>query len=485
MENDTNDSFDLYIDNQSDDFKRRYSQILNSNMFPSAAFSPLNLENALQLDIGSIAKVAGRIISKRVMGQSTFLTIRSEGTDLQIFLNKKELGETVYSKLKKDIDVGDIFGFSGEIFDTKTNQRSLKVKDFTPLAKSLRPLPDKHKGLKDEDLRVRLRHIDLATNNQSREALLVRSKANQTIRDFLLDDGFIEVETPILQPIYGGANARPFLTELNAHGSSKVYLRISNELYLKRLIMGGLERVFEFAKDFRNEGIDKTHNPEFTQLELYQAYADYYVMMDKAENIFKKVASRFGETNYKFMGHNVNIEDWTRITMKDSIRQIGNINIDLDDREKVISYLRENNIPFKGELNYGNALLGLFEEKVEEQLIQPTIIYNYPVETTPLAKNHRTEPGMVERFEFFMGGKEFGNAYSELNDPLVQRKRFEDQQRMRENDDEVHPIDEDFLTAMEYGMPQTGGLGIGMDRLSMLFAQRDNIRDVLYFPFRR
>ncbi|MCA9459337.1 MAG: lysine--tRNA ligase [Nanoarchaeota archaeon] len=484
MENNIESLIDTYLSNQGEDFNRRHSQTLNSDFYPAQSYKPERIAQIRELDLGDNVKTAGRVISKRDMGKTIFLTIQEGGNRIQIYANKKTLDD--YDFIKKELDIGDIVGFEGDLFRTKTDELTVKAIGYKVLGKSLRPLPDKHAGLKDEHLRIKRRHLDLIVNEESRNALHVRNIANQAIRNYLIDNNFIEVETPILQPIYGGANARPFITNLNAEGRVPAYLRISNELYLKRLIMGGLERVFEFAKDFRNEGIDKTHNPEFTQLELYQAYADYFDMMDRAEAIFSNVAKKLGRSQYNFMGNNIDLDKkWKRISMEDSIIEIGELNLDLNDREKVISFARENNIGLDKESNYGNALLGIFEEYVESKLIQPIIIYDYPIEVSPLAKNHRFKPGMVERFEFFIGGKEFGNAYSELNDPIEQRRRLLHQQSMKDSDDEVHPIDEDFLEAMEYGMPQTGGLGIGMDRLAMLFAQRNTIRDVLYFPFKK
>ncbi len=481
MDNGIENLIQEYVLGQGEDFLRRYEQTIDLNMFPANSYSPQRLETIKQQDLGLNVRTAGRIISKRVMGKSTFLTIQEGGEKIQIFVDNTVPN---YDFIKKNLDIGDIVGFEGELFKTKTLELTVRTINYEVLGKSLRPLPEKHHGLKDDFLRVKRRHLDLIVNEDSRNALQIRSIANQTIREYLLGDNFIEVETPILQPIYGGANARPFITELNAQGKASAYLRISNELYLKRLIMGGLERVFEFSKDFRNEGIDKTHNPEFTQLELYQAYADYFTMMDRTEDIFKKIAKRLGKSDYLFMGNKIDIENsWRRITMENSIIEIGELVIDINDKEKVISYVKEKNIPFKGELSYGTALLALFEEYVEPKLVQPTIVYDYPIEVSPLAKNHRLKPGMVERFEFFIGGKEFGNAYSELNDPIEQRRRLLHQQSIRDLDDEAHPLDEDFLDAMEYGMPQTGGLGIGLDRVCMLFAERNTIRDVLYFPF--
>ena len=473
-----------YLLDQGEDFNRRFDQTQNRNMFPAKSYNPQRLPEVKNMGVGSPVRTAGRVIFKRVMGKTTFLNIQEAGSVVQVYTNK---GETQnYDFIRRELDIGDIVGFEGELFKTQTDELTLRTSDYQVLGKSLRPLPDKHAGLKDPHLRAKKRNLDLIVNEESRKALHVRSIANQTIRNYLTGRDFIEVETPILQPIYGGANARPFVTTLNAEGGSDAYLRISNELYLKRLIMGGLERVFEFAKDFRNEGIDKTHNPEFTQLELYQAYADYFDMMDRAEDIFTEVAKKIGKSKFKFMGHDVDMsEKWSRVSMEESLREIGELDIDIEDREKVISFVKEKDIDFDGELNYGNALLALFEEFVEPKLIQPNIIFDYPVEVSPLAKNHRSKPGMVERFEFFIGGKEFGNAYSELNDPIEQRRRLLHQHSMRSNDEEAHPLDEDFLNAMEYGMPQTGGLGIGMDRLCMLFAERDTIRDVLYFPFKK
>lgn len=476
------ESLTTYLNSQSEEFNRRVNSLGDrKNSYPAHSIlnSPISqVKDPSQID--NYYGVAGRVISKRVMGNASFVHIYDDGKEMQLFLNVHNVPD--YKNLMKSMDLGDIISVRGKVFETRTKEITLSVDSFELLAKSLHPFPDKQKGITDQYTREKLRHLDLIVNEGTREAMLTRSKVNQSIREYLLEDSFIEVETPILQPIYGGANARPFKTTFHAQGNADAYLRISNELYLKRIVTGGINRVFEFAKDFRNEGIDRTHNPEFTQLELYQAYADYFTMMGHVENIFRKIADDMGKSSYEFLGHTIDVTKWKRISMLDSLKNIGLVDIDVTDKDAVIDYAKK----FDDSVtNYGTGILAIFEEKVEPELIQPTIVYDYPIEVSPLAKNHRSLDGFVERFEFFIGGKEFGNAYSELNDPLEQRLRFMDQQKLKEVDDEAHPLDEDFLRVMEDGMPPMGGLGIGTDRLAMLFSEKNTIRDVLFFPFKK
>lgn len=469
-----------YVSNQNEDFLRRAQQVQTSDLYPSKAYSPQSIDEVISKGEGNEVKVAGRIMSKRVMKTSSFLTIQDDGQELQIYLNAND--GINYETFVKDSDIGDIVGFEGTLFTTNTGELTVRANQYQTLAKSLRPLPDKRKGIVDPHIRETRRHLDMLVNEESRERLLLRSQANQIIRNYLLDEGFVEVETPILQPIYGGANARPFKTIYHAEDNAQAFLRISNELYLKRIIAGGVNKVFEFAKDFRNEGIDKTHNPEFTQLELYEAYEDYFSMMDRVEDIFRSLAEGLENPTPTFMGSKVNLEQpWTRMAMTDSLQEIGGLDIDPEDEEEVVR-LAASELDLQSE-EYGNALLNLFEEFVEPNLIQPSMIYDYPISVSPLAKNHRSKEGFTERFEFFIAGKEFGNAYSELNDPLEQRLRFLAQLESR--DEESHPLDENYLSVLEDGLPQTGGLGIGMDRVCMLFSNTDSIRDVLFFPFKK
>lgn len=472
-----------YILSRGEDFARRYeSSSQFGSAYPAASIdvSPISLVKQ-ESNIDTYHSIAGRVMLKRNLGSVSFITLKDDGQEMQLFFKKNILDD--YKQIVKSMDLGDVVHVAGRVFKTRTDELTLEVDSYSVLSKSLHPFPDKHKGISDQYTREKSRHLDILINDESREALLVRSQANQAIREYLLSHDFLEVETPILQPIYGGANARPFMTKYHAEGNADAFLRISNELYLKRLVAGGINRVFEFAKDFRNEGIDRTHNPEFTQLELYQAYADYFTMMDHVENIFSVVSDRLGKNTSTFMGYEINLKgDWNRISMLDSLREIGDVNFDLQDRDEVVVAASEFDHTID---SYGRAILTLFEEFVEPKLIQPTIVYDYPIETSPLAKTHRSDPGLVERFEFFIGGKEFGNAYSELNDPLEQRIRFMEQQKLSEVDDEAHPLDEDFLKVMEDGMPPMGGLGIGTDRLAMLFSDRSSIRDVLFYPFKK
>ncbi|RLJ01133.1 MAG: lysine--tRNA ligase [Candidatus Aenigmatarchaeota archaeon] len=365
----------------------------------------------------------------------------------------------------------------------KKDELSLSPDNSTRLSKTLRPHPDKYHGMTNVENRYRQRYLDLLNPNTA-QTFKKRTKMVNSIRELLTNMDFMEVETPVLQSMYGGANAKPFITK---HNSLKqdMFMRISNELYLKRLIIGGLDRVYEFSKDFRNEDIDSTHNPEFTQLKLYGAYLDYKDMMDITETLFKNVCEKVnGTNNLEYQGIGIDFEEpWKRMTMEDAVKKYSGINWKNTSDEELKHILDKNKIEQKGGYTKGKALNWLFEEFVENNLIQPTIIMDYPSEISPLAKQHRDKEGLVERFEFFINGKEYGNAYSELNDPIEQRKRFLEQIEQKTlGDDEAHLLDEEFLTAMEYGMPPTGGLGIGIDRLAMLMTNKASIKDVLLFP---
>ena len=389
---------------------------------------------------------------------------------------------------KKKIEVadgdGDIIGVEGYVFRTRRGEITICVKDFVLLSKSLRSLPEKWHGLQDKETRYRQRYVDLIVNPNVKEIFLKRTKIIQSIRDFLNNRGFIEVETPILQPIYGGATARPFITHHNALDID-LYLRIADELYLKRLIVGGLDRVYEFSKNFRNEGMDKYHNPEFTLLELYQAYADYEDMMNIAEEITANAATEvLGTTKIVYQGDAIDLTPpWRRLTMVDSIKEYSGIDVETLSESELSVLAKQKGIELTGVRSKGTFIYAFFEALVEPHLVEPTFIVDYPIEVSPLAKKKRGDDRFVERFEPFVGGSELGNAFSELNDPIDQRQRFLEQMKHREaGDDEAHVMDDDFIRALEYGMPPTGGLGIGIDRLTMLLTDSNSIRDVILFP---
>jgi lysyl-tRNA synthetase class 2 len=438
--------------------------------------------------------VTGRIMSVRLMGKAAFCHIQDHKGRIQIYVSKNDIGEDDFA-LFKILDIGDLVGFTGEVFKTRTEEISVRAKQFKLLAKSLRPLPivkekevDGEKVVYDEfadkELRYRQRYVDLIVNPEVKEVFEKRSKIISSIREFLNKNNFLEVETPILQPLYGGAAARPFTTHHNSL-DMKLYMRIANELYLKRLIVGGFDRVYEFAKDFRNEGMDRFHNPEFTQVELYAAYKDYRWMMDFIEELFSYVAmSVFGSTKIKFRGHDIELgKPWRRLPMFEAIEEFTGKDLSKLDEDGLRKAAKELKIEVGPEMGSGKIIDEIFGELVEPKLIQPTFIMDYPVEMSPLAKKHRDNPALVERFEPIIGGKEVANCFSELNDPIDQRERFMEQMRLREKgDDEAQMLDEDFLRALEYGMPPTTGLGIGIDRLVMLLTNQTSIRDVIFFP---
>ena len=445
-------------------------------------------------------RIAGRVVSRRVMGKSTFAHLADRTGKLQLYLRVNDLGDA-YEVLDL-VDLGDWLGAEGTLFRTRTGEVSLKVSAFTLLAKALRPLPlgkeetdaqsgerRVHSGFTDVEARYRQRYADLAVNPEVRDTFVLRARIVSAIRAFLDGRGFIEVETPILQPVYGGALARPFSTHHNAL-DMQLYLRIADELYLKRLIVGGMERVYEIGKDFRNEGLSRFHNPEFTMLEFYAAYFDYEDVMRFTEELLGHVAGEvLGDAPACFGGHEIRFaRPFARYTMYEALRDIGGVDVPaLDDealRERVVAL----GVAPKEAATMGRGKLidELFGELVEPTLVQPTFITDYPREMSPLAKPKRGDPELTERFEVFLAGKELGNAYSELNDPIDQRERFEAQTRLRlAGDEETQPVDEDFLRAMEYGMPPTGGFGMGIDRLVMILSGQPSIRDVILFPAMR
>ena len=433
---------------------------------------------------GKEVAVAGRLMNKRVMGKASFINIQDRDGRLQSYVSKNDVGEESYLAFKK-FDIGDIVGIKGIVFKTQKGEISVRASEIVLLSKSLQVLPEKFHGLKDQELRYRQRYVDLIVNPESRDTFIKRSKIITEIRRFLDAKGFLEVETPVLQTIPGGASARPFITHHNTLDID-MYCRIALELPLKRLIVGGFERVYEIGRVFRNEGISVRHNPEFTLMELYQAYTDYKGMMDITEEMFRTVAQNvLGTTKITYGGYDLDLgQPFARITMTDAVKQFTGVDFDqVKDTEEAKKIAAEKGVEFEERHVKGDILNLFFEEFVEKNLIQPTFIIDYPVEISPLTKRKPDKPEFTERFELFIVGREYGNAYSELNDPIDQRGRFERQERMRAaGDEEANMIDEDFLTALEYGMPPTGGLGIGIDRMVMLMTEAVSIRDVILFP---
>ena len=434
---------------------------------------------------GKDVTIAGRIMAKRIMGKASFCHIQDGDGKIQSYVSINDLGEESYKQFKED-DIGDIIGITGFVFKTRTGEISIHAKELTLLSKSLRPLPEKFHGLKDTDLRYRQRYVDLIMNPEVKDTFMKRIQILQEVKNVLNEKGYLEVETPILNTIAGGASARPFITHHNTLDMD-MYLRIANELYLKRLIVGGFDKVYEMGRMFRNEGMDIKHNPEFTNIELYAAYQDYNDMMDITEEIISKVALKvLGTTKITYQGTEIDLTpSWKRISMINSIKEVtgvdfNNINTD-EEAKKVAEELHVELDELK--LTRGEIINQVFEAKVEDTLIQPTFIYDYPVEVSPLTKRKPSDPRLTERFEVFIGAREYGNAYSELNDPIDQYERFKKQAEARDaGDEEANMMDEDFVTALEYGMPPTGGLGIGIDRLVMLLTDSASIRDVLLFP---
>ena len=429
--------------------------------------------------------VAGRIIAKRIMGKASFCTILDSDEKIQSYVSINDLGEESY-KAFKTFDIGDIIGITGFVFKTRTEEISVHAKEVTLLSKSLRPLPEKFHGLKDVDLRYRQRYVDLIMNPEVKETFRKRSQIISEIRRILDEKGYLEVETPVLNTISGGATARPFITHHNTLDID-MYLRIATELNLKRLIVGGYDKVYEIGRIFRNEGMDIRHNPEFTSIELYAAYENYHDMMDITEEIFKRCAMKAcGTTKITYQGKEIDLGgEWKRITMIDAIKESCGVDfneINTDEEAVALAKKRKIEIPV-GKETRGHIISLFFDEYVEKTIVQPTFVYDYPVEISPLAKKSPKDPRLTERFEIFIDGREYGNAFSELNDPIDQYERFKDEIAARENgDDEAGMMDEDYINALEYGMAPTGGLGIGIDRLVMLLTDAASIRDVLLFP---
>ena len=443
--------------------------------------------------------VAGRMMTRRVMGKAAFFNIQDEKDTIQVYIRRDDVGEENYNVVfKKLTDLGDIIGIKGYVFTTQTGEITIHAEHFELLTKAIRPIPiakevevDGKKvvydAFADKEMRYRQRYVDLIVNPEIRDVFAKRSLMVQTMRLFMMKEGYLEVETPILQPMYGGASAKPFVTHHNALDMT-LYLRVANELYLKRLIVGGYHGVFEFSKDFRNEGMSRFHNPEFTQVELYVAYKDYNWMMKFVEAMLEHVAiSLHGSTKVKVGEHEIDFKSpWPRIPMLEAIKNETGVDLNGLTLEQMQEAARGIGVHVDKTMGKGKIIDEIFGEHVEHKLIQPTFITDYPIEMSPLAKKHRSKEGLVERFEAICNGKEIANAFSELNDPIDQRERFLEQVQLRDaGDDEAMGLDEDFLRALEYGMPPTAGLGIGIDRLSMIMTNQESIRDVLFFPHMR
>ena len=433
---------------------------------------------------GQQATIAGRMMSKRVMGKASFCHVQDLQGTIQVYVARDSLGEEPYKEFKK-LDVGDIIGVKGEVFRTKTGEISVHASELTLLSKSLQVLPEKYHGMTNRDLRYRQRYVDLIMNPEAKDTFIKRSKIISAIRRYLDSQGFMEVETPMLVANAGGAAARPFETHFNALDED-LKLRISLELYLKRLIVGGLERVYEIGRVFRNEGLDTRHNPEFTLMELYQAYTDYHGMMDLTENLYRYVAQEvLGTTTIVYNGVEMDLgKPFARITMVDAVKVRTGVDFhDIHTLEEARAAAKEHHVEYEERHKKGDILNLFFEQFVEETLIQPTFVMDHPIEISPLTKKKPDDPEYVERFEFFMNGWEMANAYSELNDPIDQRERFKAQEEaLAQGDEEANTTDEDFLNALEIGMPPTGGIGYGIDRMCMLLTDSQAIRDVLLFP---
>ena len=448
-------------------------------------FKDKSSEELLSLD--KTFKIAGRIMTVRSFGKATFLHIQDHSGKIQVFVQKKEVGDKEYTLFKK-FDIGDIIGVEGNLFKTKTGELTLNAKHVELVTKSFRPLPEKYHGLKDVELRYRQRYVDLIVNPKTKEIFRTRTKIIKKIRNFLDQKGFLEVETPMMQPIPGGATARPFETYHNAL-DMKLYLRIAPELYLKRLLVGGFEKVYEINRNFRNEGISTQHNPEFTMLEFYWAYADYKDLMSLTEELFCELAEKIlGTLKITYQDHTIDLTPpWKRISFYSALEEIGGLSkeeyMNKDKAEEIVKKLGEN---VQKKESLGKLQTKLFDLLVEPKLIQPHFVYHYPVEVSPLSRRNEEDPTITDRFELFIAGKEIANAFSELNDPRDQRERFEEQARAKaEGDEESHFMDEDYITALEYGMPPAAGEGIGIDRVVMLFTNSPSIREVILFPLLR
>ena len=434
---------------------------------------------------GQTVRMAGRMMSRRIMGKASFSHIADKSGSIQIYVTRQDIGEENYFSYKKDYDIGDIFGFEGFVFKTQTGEVSVHVTQLTLLSKSLLPLPEKYNGLQNQDMKYRLRHLDLIMNKEVRDTFRTRSLILKEIRKYLDNRGYLEVDTPTLLPLEIGADARPFKTHHNALDLD-MYMRIETELFLKRLIVGGMDRVYEVGRIFRNEGMDAYHNPEFTSIEMYEAYSDYFDMMDMIEDLYKTVTLNVcGTLDITYQGTEIHMGNWTRLTMAEAVKKYAGVDYnDWQTDEDARNVAKTLGVELEHEnATKGWVLIELFDAFVEDKLIQPTIIYDYPVENSPLAKRKPSNPAFTERFEYFICGHEYGNAFSELNDPIDQKQRMLKQveaKRAKGNNDAQ--VDEDFINALEYGLPPTGGLGLGFDRFVMLLTDSSTIRDVILFP---
>ena len=430
-------------------------------------------------------RVAGRMMSRRIMGKASFAHLLDDDGRIQLYVSKNDLGEEAYDAFKKSWDIGDIIGVEGFVFRTRTGEISIHAKKATLLSKSLIPLPEKYHGLTNQEQRYRQRYVDLIVNPEVKDTFYKRSQILKEIRNYLDNKGFLEVDTPILVPMEIGASAKPFVTHHNTL-DLRMTLRIETELYLKRLIVGGMNRVYEVGRIFRNEGMDTKHNPEFTSIELYQAFADYKDMMDLVEELYKLLAEKIcGSTKITFQGTEIDMGHWERLTMAEAVKKYAGVDYnDWASDEEAREVAKKLHVEVDDDATKGRVLIELFDAYVEEKLIQPTFIYDYPVENSPLAKRKPENPAFTERFEYFINATEYGNAFSELNDPIDQKCRFEYQvaQKLKEEPNSLAEVDYDYVNALEYGMPPTGGLGFGIDRLVMLLTDSASIRDVLLFP---
>ncbi|GGI43270.1 lysine--tRNA ligase [Mammaliicoccus stepanovicii] len=437
-------------------------------------------------EVSSVA-IAGRLMTKRGKGKAGFAHVKDVTGQIQIYVRKDQVGDEQF-EIWKHADLGDIVGIKGVMFKTNTGELSVKAKEFIVLSKSLRPLPDKHHGLQDIEQRYRQRYLDLISSEESTKTFITRSQIIQEMRNYLNQKGFLEVETPMMHQIAGGASARPFVTHHNALDAT-LYMRIAIELHLKRLIVGGLEKVYEIGRVFRNEGVSTRHNPEFTMIELYEAYADYNDIMDLTESMVASIAEKvLGTTTVQYGETEIDLAPkWKRWHMVDAVKEFTGVDFyEVKSDEEAHALAKEHNIKVEDRMTYGHILNEFFEQTVEEKLIQPTFIYGHPIEISPLAKKNPEDERFTDRFELFIVGREHANAFTELNDPIDQRERFEAQMKEKDQgNDEAHEMDEDFIEALEYGMPPTGGLGIGIDRLVMLLTNSASIRDVLLFPYMR
>ncbi len=433
---------------------------------------------------GKEVSVAGRLMSRRVMGKASFSHVSDRNGQLQIYITRQDVGEETYAAYKKDYDIGDVVGVRGTVFKTQTGEVTVHATHLEMLSKSLLPLPEKHNGLVNTDMKYRLRHVDLIMNQDVRETFFRRARILKEIRAYLDGHGYMEVETPVLLTLEIGADARPFKTHHNALDLD-MYLRIETELYLKRLIVGGFEKVYEVGRIFRNEGMDASHNPEFTSIEMYQAYADYEYMMDFIEDLYRHVTQAVcGTLQIPYQGKTIDMSHWERMTMTEAVKKYSGVDFSLiatDEEAQKVAAERQIELE-EGKKTKGHILAEFFDAYVEKELVQPTFIYDYPVEISPLAKRKPSDRTMTERFEYFINGMEMGNAFSELNDPIDQKQRMVKQVEYKRAQGANAEVDEDFINALEYGMPPTGGLGFGVDRLVMLLTDRSSIRDVLLFP---